>query len=41
MHLNNDSIKIMMNDEADEVTKKPFDSLKIRYHNNLESIRGS
>ena len=27
----------MMNDEADEVTKKLFDSLKIRYHNNLES----
>ena len=31
----------MISDEADEVIKKLFDSLKNRYQNNLESIRGS
>ena len=31
----------MISDEADEVTKKLFGSLKNRYQNNLESIRGS
>ena len=31
----------MINDEADEVIKKMFDSLKNRYQNNLESIKGS
>ena len=30
----------MMNDEADEVVKKPFDSLKNRYQNNWESMKG-
>ena len=30
----------MINDEADEVAKK-FDSLKNRYHNNLELMKGS
>ena len=30
-----------MNDEADEVIKRPFDSLKKRYQNNLESMKGS
>ena len=34
-------IKIMINDEADEVIKKTFDSLKDRYQNNLESVKGS
>ena len=29
----------MMNDEADEVIKELFDSLKNRYQNNLESIK--
>ena len=31
----------MISDKADEVTKKPFDSLKNRYQNNLESMIGS
>ena len=31
----------MISDEADEVTKKPFHSLKNRYQDNLESMRDS
>ena len=31
----------MINDEADEVAKELFDSLKNRYQNNLESMKGS
>ena len=31
----------MINDEADEVIKELFDSLKNRYQNNLESMKGS
>ena len=31
----------MMNDEANEVIKELFDSLKNRYQNDLESIKGS
>ena len=31
----------MINDKADEVMKELFDSLKNRYQNNLESIKGS
>ena len=31
----------MINDEADEVIKELFDSLKNRYQNNLESIKSS
>ena len=31
----------MMNNEADEVIKNFFDSVKDRYQNNLESIKGS
>ena len=31
----------MINDESDEVIKALFDSLKNRYQNNLESIKGS
>ena len=34
-------IEIMINNEADEVIRKLFNSLKNRYQNNLESIRGS
>ena len=30
----------MINEEADEVIKEIFDSLKNRYQNNLESIKG-
>ena len=31
----------MIRDEADEVIKKPFDSLKNRYQHNLGSMRNS
>ena len=31
----------MINDEADEVIEELFDSLKNRYQNNLESMKGS
>ena len=41
MHSKSDKIEIMINDEADEVIKELFDSLKNRYQNNLESIKGS
>ena len=37
MHSKNDNIEIMINDEVNEV----FDSLKNRYQNNLESMKGS
>ena len=30
----------MINDEADEVIKQLFDSLKNRYQNSLESMKG-
>ena len=36
-----DNIKIMISDEADEVIRKLFGSLKNRYQNNLQSMRGS
>ena len=36
-----DNIEIMMNDEANEVIKALSDSLKNRYQNNLESMKGS
>ena len=32
---------IMISDEADEVIKKLFDSLKNKYQNNLELMKGS
>ena len=41
MHSKIDNIEVMMNDEADEVIKELFDSLKNRYHNNLETMKGS
>ena len=36
MHSKSDNIEIMINNEADEVIKELFDSLKNRYQNNLE-----
>ena len=36
IHSEIDNIEIMINDEVDEVIKKPFESLKNRYQNNLE-----
>ena len=41
MHSKNDNIEIRINDEADKVSNKLFDSLKNRYQNNLESMKGS
>ena len=41
MHSKSDNIEIMISDEADEVIKELFDSLKNRYQNNLESMKGS
>ena len=35
------NIEIMISDEAGEVTKNLFDSLKNRYQNNLQSMRCS
>ena len=41
IHSKSDNIKITINSEADEVIKELFDSLKNRYQNNLESMKGS
>ena len=41
MHSKIDNIEIMINDEAGEVIEELFDSLKNRYQNNLESMKGS
>ena len=41
MHSKSNNIKIMISDEADQVIKKLFDSLKNRYQNNLDSMGGS
>ena len=41
MHSKIDNIEIMINDAADEVIEELFDSLKNRYQNNLESMKGS
>ena len=37
MHSKSDNMKILISDEADEVIKKLFHSLKNRYQSNLES----
>ena len=41
MHSKSDNIEIMMNDKADEIIEELFDSLKNRYQDNLESMKGS
>ena len=41
MHSKNDNIEIMISDEAEEVIKDLFVSLKNRYQNNVESMKGS
>ena len=41
MHSKCDNIEIMVNDEADKVIKELFDSLKNRYQNDLQSMKGS
>ena len=40
-YIKNDSIEMMINDGGSEVIKELFDSLKNRYQNNLESMKGS
>ena len=39
MHSRSDNIETLSIDEA--IIKKPFDSLRNRYQNNLESMRGN
>ena len=41
VHSKSDNIEIEINDETDNVIKELFDSLKNRYQNNLESMKGS
>ena len=41
MYSKSDNIEIMINDQADEVLKEIFDSLKSRYQNNLELLKGN
>ena len=41
MDSKSDNMEIMINDEADEVIKKLFNSIKIRYQNSLESMKSS
>ena len=41
MHSKSDNIEIMINNEADEVTKEIFYSVGNRYKNDLESIKSS
>ena len=40
MHSRHDKLEIMNNFEAGEVMKELFDSLKNRYKNDLESMKG-
>ena len=40
MHSKSDNLKIVINDEAYEVTKELFHPLRNRYQNNLESMKG-
>ena len=41
MHSKKDNIKTTISDEADEIIKKIFDSIKNRYQNKLQSMTGS
>ena len=41
MYSKSDNIEIIINDEANEVPKKRFKSLRNRYQNNLELMKGS
>ena len=41
MHSKIDNKEIMINDETEDVKEKLFESLKNRYQNNLEAMRGS
>ena len=41
MHSKSGNIEIMINGEADDIIKELFDSLKNRFQNNLESMKGN
>ena len=41
MHLKRDNTEILIGNEANEVMKELFDSLKNKYQNNLETTKGS
>ena len=41
MHSQSNNVDFMINDEADNIIKKLFNSLKNRYRNNLEATKGS
>ena len=41
MHSKSDNIEIIINDKTDEVIKELFASLKDRYQNNLDLMKGS
>ena len=41
MRSKSDNIEIIISDKADKVIKKLFDSIKNRYQNNLQSVRGN
>ena len=41
IHSKSDNIEIMINDESDEVMEELFKSLKNKYQNNFESMKGS
>ena len=41
MHSKSSNMKIMIHDKADKVLKELFDSLKNKYQNNLELMKGS
>ena len=41
MHLKSGNMEITINDRADKVIKELLKSLRNRYHNNLESMKGN
>ena len=41
LNLKSDNIEMMMNDKKDEIIEELFDSLKNRYQNSFQSIKGS
>ena len=41
MHSKSDNIELTINDESDEIIEQLFSSLRNRYQNNLESMRGT
>ena len=41
MHSQRDNIKVMISDEADEIIKKLFHSLKNKFQNNLQVVSWS